>query len=77
MHQVRWTKNILDKFIEMAMLSEEEEFIMRTRCKGWTVTQQALKLNKSEASIHRMIKTLKAKYDAVQAEDPEFFPRRK
>ena len=77
MHQVRWTKNILDKFIEMAMLSEEEEFIMRTRCKGWTVTQQALKLNKSEASIHRMIKNLKDKYDAVQAEDPEFFPRRK
>lgn len=77
MHQVRWTKNILDKFIEMAMLSEEEEFIMRTRCKGWTVTQQALKLNKSEASIHRMIKSLKEKYDAVQAEDPEFFPRRK
>ena len=38
-HQVPWTKLLVDNFVEFAMLSEDEEFIMRTRVKGWTVTR--------------------------------------
>lgn len=76
-HQVKWTKTVLEAFIEAAMLSEDEEFIMRTRCKGWTVTKQAMTLHKSEATVHRMIRTLKDKYDIVQAENPEVFPIRR
>lgn len=77
MKQVAWTKDVLNNFIEMAMLSEEEIFIMETRIKGWTVTKQALELNKSESSVHRSINMLKKKYDRVQQEHPEMFPKRK
>lgn len=77
MKQVIWTKKVLEDFIELAMLTEEEAFIMRSRVKGMTVTQQALELNKSESSVHRMINQLKKKYDAVQAEHPDRFPPRK
>lgn len=76
-HQVKWTKKVLDSFIEKAMLNEDEIFVMVTRCKGWTVTKQALELHKSEATIHRMIKLLKDKYDRVQAEYPSEFPVRR
>lgn len=77
MKQVIWTKKVLEDFIELAMLTEEEAFIMRSRVKGMTVTQQAMELNKSESSVHRMINQLKKKYDAVQAEHPDRFPPRK
>lgn len=75
--QVVWTKKVLEDFIELAMLTEEEAFIMRSRVKGWTVTQQAMELNKSESSVHRTINLLKKKYDTVQAEHPDRFPIRK
>lgn len=75
--EVTWTKKVLDNFIELAMLTDDEVYIMRSRVKGITVTQQALALNKSESSVHRMIKELKKKYDAVQAEHPDKFPPRR
>lgn len=75
--QVAWTKKVLEDFIELAMLSDDEAFIMRSRCKGWTVTMQALELKKSESSVHRTINMLKKKYDVVQAEYPDRFPPRK
>lgn len=76
-HQVNWTQDKLEFFIEKALLNEDEEFIMRTRCKGWTITMQALHLNKSESTVHAMIKKLKSKYDEVQRENPEVLPERK
>lgn len=77
MKQVKWTEQILRKFEQRALLSEEECYIMESRIKGATVTQQALKLSKSESTIHRIIKELKIKYDLVQLEYPDEFPKRK
>lgn len=77
MKQVKWTEQILRKFEQRALLSEEECYIMESRIKGATVTQQALKLLKSESTIHRIIKELKIKYDLVQLEYPDEFPKRK
>ena len=65
--QVPCTKFIYDTFCEEAMLNETERFIMRTRIEGWTVTKQAMHLHMSEANVHRLIKILKCKYDAVAA----------
>ena len=65
--QVPWTKFIYDTFCEEAMLNETERFIMITRIDGWTVTKQAMHLHMSEANVHRLIKILKCKYDAVAA----------
>lgn len=77
MHQVKWTKQITELFIDLAMLNDDEAYIIRSRVKGTTVTQQALYLHKSEATIHRMIRALKIKYDSVQKEFPDLFPERK
>lgn len=59
------------------MLSPEECYIMESRCKNVSVTAQAIHLNCSESSVHRMIALLKKKYDAVQREHPDKFPPRK
>lgn len=75
--QVKWTKDVLNAFIQYAMLNDDEVFIMETRIKGWSVTKQAMKLNKSESTIHKMIALLKKKYDAVQLEHPNEMPVRR
>lgn len=75
-HQVLWTKTIVEEFIKEAMLSDEEEFILRTRAKGWTVTQQAEALHCSVDTINKKIALLKKKYDKVQEYDPLLRPRK-
>ena len=75
--QVRWTKQLTEDFIDLAMLSDDEAYIMRSRVKGVSVTAQALELNCSESTVHRMIAKLKKKYDTVQAEHPDKFPPRR
>lgn len=77
MHQVEWTAKKTEFFIEKGCLSEEEAYIMRSRVRGATVTEQALHLHKSEISIHRTIRKLKDKYDEVQREHPEDLPKRR
>lgn len=75
--QVKWTKKVLEEFIELAMLSEDEIYIMQTRVKDVPISVQAQTLNVSESTIHRKIALLKKKYDAVQKEHPDIFPVRK
>lgn len=74
--QVIWSKIILERFIEEACLTKEEEMIMRTRVEGWTITKQALELNMSESKISKIIARLKVKYDNVQKRDPILPPRK-
>ena len=75
--QVKWTKQLTEDFIEMAMLSEDEAYIMRSRVRGESATQQAMHLQCSESTVHRAISRLKKKYDAVQQENPDKFPPRR
>lgn len=75
-HQVSWSRKILERFIDAAALTETEEIVIRTRVKGWTITRQAMELGMSEATINRITKRLKEKYDQAAAEDPELPPRR-
>lgn len=76
-HEVPWNKIILERFIEVAMLTKDEEMIMRTRVAGWTVSKQASELGMSVATVNRHIKKLKHKYDAVQKYEPLLPPRKK
>ena len=62
-HQVPWNKIILESFIADAMLTKEEEMVIRTRIAGWSRTQQCIELGISESTLDRMIKRLKKKYD--------------
>ena len=75
-HQVPWNKIVVERFIELAMLTEDEERILRTRVAGWPRTRQAYELDVSVATVDRIIKRLKQKYDNVQRYDPLLPPRR-
>lgn len=75
--QVKWTADVLRAFINYAMLSDDEIFVMETRIRGWGVSKQAMELNKSESSVHKMISMLKKKYDTVQTEHPDELPLRR
>lgn len=74
--QVPWNKIILEEFINLAMLTKDEEAIMRTRVAGWTRTQQSMELGMSLATVDRIIARLKVKYDQVQKYSPLLPPRR-
>ena len=71
-----WTKLIVEEFIREGMLSKDEEFIIRTRAKGYTITQQADALNMSPDNISKKISLLKRKYDEVAKYDPLLPPRK-
>lgn len=75
--QVPWNNFIYSRFCELAMLSEEEQFILRTRIQNWPVSKQAMELNCSESLIHKRINMLKKKYDAVQKLDSRLPERKK
>ena len=75
--EVVWTKIVLERFIEQANLTEDEEIVMRTRAAGWSRTKQAMELNLSVSTIDRIISRLKLKYDEVQEYDPILPPRKR
>lgn len=75
-NQVPWNKIILETFIEEAMLTKEEEWIMRTRVAGWSRTKQAAELNISMSTLDRKISLLKVKYDKVSKYHPLLPPRK-
>lgn len=75
-HQVPWNKIIVERFIELAMLTKDEEWVLRTRVAGWSRTKQADELGMSISSIDKIIASLKAKYDMVQKYDPLLPPRK-
>lgn len=75
-HQVVWTKIILETFLEESGLNNRVsmgdnkarilEGIMRTRCAGKTIVEQAEMFNCSVDSINKYIAELKSLYDATQ-----------
>lgn len=75
-HEVPWNKLIVEEFIEQAMLTTEEEWVLRTRVAGWTRTKQADELGMSISTVDKIIATLKKKYDGVAKYDPLLPPRR-
>lgn len=76
MWRVLWTKVVLEEFIDKALLTKEEEMIIRTRVAGWTRVKQANEFNMSIGTVDNIIKRLKAKYDEVQRIDPILPPRK-
>lgn len=74
--QVPWNKAIFERFAELAMLSEEEQDIMKTRIAGWSRNRQSYKFGMSLATLDRIIKRLKIKYDHAAKLDSRL-PKRK
>ena len=75
-HQVVWTKIILETFLEESGLNDRVsmgdnkarilEGIMRTRCAGKTIVEQAEMFNCSVDSVNKYIAELKSLYDVTQ-----------
>lgn len=61
-NEVIWTKLVLERFIQLANLTEEEEIVIRTRAAGWSRVKQAMELNISISGIDRIISRLRKKY---------------
>lgn len=76
-HQVNWSKDVLEFFIEEALLNSFEEEIMRTRVDGLTIQEQSARLACSRSKIEKTIALLKKKYDYVQKMYPDKLPVRK
>ncbi len=76
-NEVIWTKLVLERFIQLANLTEEEEIVIRTRAAGWSRVKQAMELNISISGIDRIIYRLRKKYDEVQRLDPILPPRKR
>ncbi|MBP3699091.1 MAG: hypothetical protein J6J01_06410 [Oscillospiraceae bacterium] len=65
MDKIPWNRVILDEYVSLALLTEEEENIIRTRAAGWSQVKQCHTFSMSPAALARKIKKLKIKYDAL------------
>lgn len=75
-HEVPWDRRIVEEFIDQAMLSYDEQWLLRTRIQGMPRCQQADVLGLSERSLDRMIRRLKNKYDRAQVSSSILPPRK-
>lgn len=64
--QVPWNEIIYSEFCRLAMLSDFEKDVLKTRIQGYSIIQQSMKFKCSESTISRTIAVLKEKYDRVQ-----------
>lgn len=74
--EVPWNKIIVETFIDEAMLTKDEEMILRTRVAGWSRTKQSMELGMSVSTVDRIIAMLKKKYDNVEKYNPLLPPRK-
>ena len=72
--KVPWTKTMLEKFVDEALLTEDEEKVLRTRIAGWSIVKQSMEMGLSTASVSRLIQSIRKKYKAIQPKFPDIFP---
>lgn len=65
MDKIPWNRVILDEYISLALLTEEEEKLIRTRAAGWSQVRQCHAFNMSLATITRKMKKMKTKYASL------------
>ena len=75
--QIFWTKAVLESFIQEGNLNKRQEFIVRTRAAGYTISKQAEELHLSIDQVNKEIAELKKRYDITQATSKILPPRRK
>ena len=73
-HKVPWNRTLLEDFIKEGLLTEDEEFIMRTRLAGWSQVKQAMERNISTATVSNIVRRLKDKYNKLNEQFPDRFP---
>ena len=63
---VLWNSIVLREFKNIAILTEDEDLILKTSLAGWSRVEQSLKLGMSLATVDRKISNIKRKYDDAQ-----------
>ena len=66
MKDIIWNNIILDEFFRLAILTETEEQILRTRIAGWSRVKQSMEMNMSVSAVDSAIRMIGKKYDMVQ-----------
>lgn len=72
---VFWTKVVLEAFIKEGNLNPRQEYIIRTRAQGFSISKQAEELHLSIDQVNKDIKELKKIYDATQINSKVLLPR--
>lgn len=73
--QVFWTKKVIEEFIKEGNLNKRQEYIIRTRAKGYTIAMQAEELHLSIDQVNKDIAELKKLYDATEI-NSQILPKR-
>lgn len=63
MKKVPMTRVVLDEFSDLALLTDEDKEILRTRALGWSGVKQCRVLCMSQATLSRRIEEMKLKYE--------------
>lgn len=66
MSKLLWNKIMLEEFLTLAALTEEEEKILRSHIKGDSRVKQAMDNGMSLSTVDRIMKRVNLKYDDVQ-----------
>ena len=78
MKQIPWTKRKYERFLDVAILTECEKRVLDSRViKDMSRVQIAMTYSISVATVDRIIKSLREKYDQVQTEYPDEFSVRR
>lgn len=75
MNDIVWTTVVVDEFVALGCLTEDEEKILRTRAAGWSRAKQAMTFGMSLSTVDRIMRRLRIKYDRVQIYSPLLPPR--
>lgn len=76
-HEIPWSEELINDFINEAKLSLKEAKLLRERAlEDFTGKELAKDFKVSERTIYRKIEELKEKYDKISASNPNRFPPR-
>ena len=74
--QIPWTTELMENFIKYGNLTDREIEVLKLRVKEEKIYRIAMEINRGEATVSRIIKSINTKYDRCQKTHPELFPRR-
>lgn len=77
MKDIIWNKIILDEFIRLALPTEFEIQLIRSRMAEQSRVQQSFEFSRSLPRVDAAIKSIRQKYDAVQPYSTILPPRKK
>ena len=77
MKDILWNTVILDEFIRLAVPTEFEVQIIRSRMADQSRVQQSFEFSRSLPRVDAAIKSIRQKYDAVQPYSAILPPRKK